>query len=208
MSHNKIKVGGQSPNSSGEISLNLENLNDVQSVSNKSILSYNGSTWAGTSLSKTNKEVYYRFFKNSPTDYGTSKNFSNGDAYVWIGTGFSINQYIHGSVTVINANSSDTPVGSGWRQGVRLGTAGTYLIIFCATLDSGSMDFRLHDGSNFFGVKGQSIGDSSNKNNLIWAIKTVSANTTIKALVSNVSSAGLPESQQATGVTISFYKIG
>ena len=46
MSHNKIKVGGQSPNTSGEISVAINNLSDVNitSVANNDFLKYNSTS--------------------------------------------------------------------------------------------------------------------------------------------------------------------
>ena len=49
MSHNKIKVAGQSPNSSSEISVQLNNLSDVNvtSATNGTLLKYVTSEWVG-----------------------------------------------------------------------------------------------------------------------------------------------------------------
>ena len=46
MSHNKIKVGGQSPNTNGEISVAVNNLSDVNitSVANNDFLKYNSTS--------------------------------------------------------------------------------------------------------------------------------------------------------------------
>lgn len=48
MSHNKIKVGGQSPNTSGEIAVGIDNLSDVNvsSATNGTLLKYDGSEWS------------------------------------------------------------------------------------------------------------------------------------------------------------------
>jgi|9_EtaG_2_1085328.scaffolds.fasta_scaffold19697_4 hypothetical protein len=210
MSHNKIKVGGQSPNSSSEVTLNLNNLNGVSSSTptDKGVLKYNGSEWASLLLAFPNKTLYYRWSKKDTGNYGTSKFFDNGDAFVWIGPSFGTYTYLDSSVSEVAANTTDTPVGSAYKQGVTLGTAGTYLFIFGGTLRTGSCDFQLHDGTSHFGVKGRAVGDDSNKNNVIFAVKTVTASTTIKAIVSNVSSAGVPESENANGATILIYKIG
>ena len=50
MSHNKIKVAGQEPDASGDITLSLDNLSDVNTagVSNDEILQYAGGSWATT----------------------------------------------------------------------------------------------------------------------------------------------------------------
>jgi len=49
MSHNKIKVAGQSPNASSEISVSLNNLSDVNvtSATNGTLLKYASSEWVG-----------------------------------------------------------------------------------------------------------------------------------------------------------------
>lgn len=55
MSHNKITVAGQSPNSSGEITLSVENLSDVtiSSASDTQVLKYNGSGWVNSAAPST-----------------------------------------------------------------------------------------------------------------------------------------------------------
>ena len=47
MSHNKIKVAGQEPNSSGEVTVALDNLSDVSTsgVSTDEVLKYSGGSW-------------------------------------------------------------------------------------------------------------------------------------------------------------------
>ncbi len=47
MSHNKIKVAGQSPDSSGNVSINVSNLSDVNvsTPSNNQVLQFSGSAW-------------------------------------------------------------------------------------------------------------------------------------------------------------------
>jgi len=51
MSHNKIKVAGQSPNQASEISIDLGDLNNVTaSNTNNTILKYNGSNWVNAPL--------------------------------------------------------------------------------------------------------------------------------------------------------------
>jgi hypothetical protein len=47
MSHNKIKVAGQEPNASGDITVAIDNLSDVSTsgVSSGEVIKYNGSSW-------------------------------------------------------------------------------------------------------------------------------------------------------------------
>jgi len=59
MSHNKVKVAGKSPNQEGDISVNLNDLNDVSitSVSTNQGLKYNGGTWANDSITSTSFDL-------------------------------------------------------------------------------------------------------------------------------------------------------
>ena len=63
MSHNKIKVGGQSPNTNGEISVDLKNLNNVNitSIADDQILQYDSSSseWKNETLDSSNATVQY-----------------------------------------------------------------------------------------------------------------------------------------------------
>lgn len=53
MSHNSIKVCDQDPNSTGNVTVNIEHLSDtnVSSVNNGDIISWNGTTWVNGSAS-------------------------------------------------------------------------------------------------------------------------------------------------------------
>ena len=60
MSHNKIKVGGQSPNTNGEITVALDNLSDVSasSPSANQVLKYMTDSWVASSESpQATKEI-------------------------------------------------------------------------------------------------------------------------------------------------------
>jgi len=55
MSHNKVKVAGKSPSQTGDISVSLNDLNNVSitSVSTNEGLKYNGATWVNDSITST-----------------------------------------------------------------------------------------------------------------------------------------------------------
>ena len=73
MSHNKIKVGGQEPDASGDITLSLDNLNDVDTsgVSNDEILQYAGGSW-GTTTAPASVSNYILIGQGEPDSYSNS----------------------------------------------------------------------------------------------------------------------------------------
>lgn len=73
MSHNQIKVAGQSPNSSSEITLNVNDVSAVSSPSDGQILSYNGSNWINKTL---NFVSAYERALNSTNNFTTVQNQS------------------------------------------------------------------------------------------------------------------------------------
>ena len=72
MSHNKIKVAGQEPNSSGDITIGINNLNDVSTtgVSNNQTLIYSGGSWSASSLTSSSTMIFVG--KGSSQNYNTS----------------------------------------------------------------------------------------------------------------------------------------
>lgn len=81
MSHNKIKIGTAKPNQAGELSPNLNDLNNVTaSNTNNTILKYNGSNWINASLLNNN-------FLSSGVAAGWSMFASVGSAYSVNGSG-------------------------------------------------------------------------------------------------------------------------
>ncbi len=73
MSHNKIKVAGQEPNSSGVITVGLDNLSSVNlgTPSSDQVLKYDGSEWvSGSAPSGT--EAYILLGQGESANYSTS----------------------------------------------------------------------------------------------------------------------------------------
>ena len=73
MSHNKIKVGGQKPDASGDITLSLDNLSDVNTagVSNDEILQYAGGSW-GTTTAPASVSNYILVGQGESDSYSNS----------------------------------------------------------------------------------------------------------------------------------------
>jgi hypothetical protein len=73
MSHNKIKVGGQSPNTLGEVSVALDNLSSVNlgTPSSDQVLKYDGSEWI-SSAAPPGTEAYILLGQGETAAYSTS----------------------------------------------------------------------------------------------------------------------------------------
>ncbi len=111
MSHNKIKVGGQSPNTSGEISVALNNLSNVTagSPSDDDVLKYSSGAWINSPASGLSGTVNFihvgsgesnaysnsglttiaangefRIYDSSPTNTITGASFTKVGATDWI----------------------------------------------------------------------------------------------------------------------------
>jgi len=83
MSHNKVKVAGKSPNQEGDISVNLNDLNDVSitSVSTNQGLKYNGANWANDSITSTSFNLA-AYSQTTGTAYST--NAANYEDYTYL----------------------------------------------------------------------------------------------------------------------------
>jgi len=83
MSHNKVKVAGKSPNQEGDISVSLNDLNDVSitSVSTNQGLKYNGGTWANDSITSTSFDLA-SYSQTTGAAYST--NAANYEDYTYL----------------------------------------------------------------------------------------------------------------------------
>jgi len=147
MSHNKIKVAGQSPNANGEITVNVEHLNDVNltSVSNNQILQYDNasSKWINADTSALSGGTVLFIGDGSSTAYPTG------------GSALANGVDLHFYNVVYNGVSAT--VGSGWIDSITL-PAGSYLLNAVAGItfssSTGVATYRWHDGTNYFGTQG------------------------------------------------------
>lgn len=160
MSHNNIKVAGQAPNSAGEITVNVEHLDDVNitSVSSNQVLQYDtaSSKWINNDINLLGIGTVLFIGDGSSTAYPTG------------GSALANNVDIHFYNVVYNGVSAT--VGSGWIDSITL-PAGTYLCNAVAGItfssSTGEATYRWHDGTSFFGTQGnvkdgtETIGSSS-----------------------------------------------
>ena len=147
MAHNKIKVGTQTPNRAGEISLSLENLNNINTTSLQAdqVLKYDNSSaeWVNIDSSSLTGGTVLLIGDGTSTAYPTG------------GSALANNVDLHFYNVVYNGVSAT--VGSGWIDSVTL-PAGSYLCNAVAGLtfssSTGVATYKWHDGSSFFGTKG------------------------------------------------------
>jgi hypothetical protein len=126
MSHNKTKVSGQAPNSSSEINLSLEHLDDVQitSLSGDQILKYNGTStkWENQPLSGGSASYiwvggdYSNNYSNSPAGSGA---ISNGDTLYIYTNNEAVNEISGATITASNnwVQTIELPSGEYFLQG-------------------------------------------------------------------------------------------
>ncbi len=211
MSHNKIKVGGQSPSTSGEISVALDNLSDVSStLTDNEMLAYVGSEFTTRSKLSTSSESYYRFIKTSD-NYGTTASYSNNDYWVWRhSTG--VNESKDATVTRNTATSGNSPINnSNWTESLTFTESGTYLFVACVAMGD---NFTSNDSCNVQWSDGSAFSHKTHLNSegvfgsTLWGIKTISSSTTFRMFVSDIVGTCRPISgEQALACSITIFKL-
>jgi hypothetical protein len=153
MAHNKIKVAGQEPDKSGDITVNVEHLDDVTitSVADNQVLQYDSgsSSWINANSSALSGGTVLFIGDGTSTAYPTG------------GSALANNVDLHFYNVVYNGVSAT--VGSGWIDSITL-PAGSYLCNAVAGItfstSNGVATYRWHDGSNFFGTQGNVKDDT------------------------------------------------
>lgn len=192
MSHNKIKVAGQVPDSNGEITVSVENLNDVTitNIQSNQILQYDSGTthWVNADTSTL-----------------------SGGTVLFIGDGSSINYPTGGSQLTTSGvdihfygvvyNGISATVGSGWIDSITL-PAGSYLCNAVAAIDfttsNGFASYRWHNGTNFVGTQGNvkqdtdSIGSScsayvTSTSSITLSVRLNATPTDVKTLINQLT---------------------
>lgn len=147
MAYNKVKVAGQVPNSTGEITVSVENLNDVNlsSIQSNQVLQYNDTTsnWVNVDTSTLSGGTVLFLGDGTSTAYPTG------------GSALANNVDLHFYNVVYNGVSAT--VGSGWIDSITL-PAGSYLCNAVAAItfstSNGFASYRWHNGASFIGTQG------------------------------------------------------
>lgn len=146
MSHNKIKVGGQSPNTSGEISVALDNLSSVNlgTPTTNQVVKFDGSEWI-SSDAPAGAESYILLGQGESALYSTSG----------ASTLSTLNNAIHlydtaPLNTISGATLNEVTGVSDWYDDITL-PAGTYQVLSQVLVEfsaSGYFGFAVLNGSN------------------------------------------------------------
>lgn len=172
MAHNKITVAGQTPDKNGDITVNVENLDDVTitSVAANQVLQYDSGTsnWINADTSALSGGTV--LFVGD----GTSTNYPTG------GSALANNVDLHFYNVVYNGISAT--VGSGWIDSITL-PAGSYLCNAVAAItfstSNGFASYRWHDGSAFVGTQGNVKQDTDSIGSSCSAYVTSSSSITL-----------------------------
>jgi|11BtaG_2_1085332.scaffolds.fasta_scaffold17240_2 hypothetical protein len=186
MSHNKITVGGQSPSSSGDVSLALNNLSDVDTtgVASGDVIAYNStsSNYEASSASISLGVVFLG--EGASSNYPQTLNASDNVYF-----------YAPNPVNTVGATllDSDT-IGSNWYDGVTL-PAGEY-IISCSlhgdyTGSTGITTFIIKSGSTQIGCFAQDVDGANNSDypSDASAYVSLSSSTNIVVDITSVTAA-------------------
>ena len=189
MSHNKIKVGGQSPNTSGEISVAINNLSDVNitSVSNNDFLKYNSTSgdWENNATASSSS-VSIVFLGE-----GANQNYPET-----LASGSDVYFYAASPINTIGATLGSSDSYSNWYDQFTL-PAGDYILQASLHGDytgaTGEAKYQFREGSNNRGAAGVNL-DPSNTTGTEYPAEAVSyvtlaSSTTITVRLISVTAA-------------------
>lgn len=209
MSHNKIRVDNQDPNSVGSIDLNMSSYINESSPVTDQVIKYNGSDFVNGSNPSSVAALLKLGLHFNPVGWG------GGNYYYSVGDYFTIRDY--GTVNYAdtgfdynNATTTNSPLSNNrWCQSIDIPESGTYLFIRTVAMTSGtSMTFRHSINAGEFGMQAY-IENSSNTNGaMIWGIATCVQNdifrTVVKAKVGSVKNF---EDEEMRTISILIFKL-
>ena len=189
MSHNKIKVGGQSPNTDGDISVAINNLSDVTitSVQNGDFLKYNSTSgdWENNATASSSS-VSILFLGEGATQTYPETLASGSDVYF----------YAAAPINTIGATLASSDSYSDWYDQFTL-PAGDYILQASLHGDytgaTGEAKYQFREGSNNRGASGVNL-DPSNTTGTEYpgeavSYMTLNASTTISVRLTSVTAA-------------------
>ncbi len=195
MSHNKIKVAGQSPNTNGEISVALTNVSDVNisSLANDEVLQYDStsSEWKNESVSTASGLSYIRIGQ------GESNAYSNSTTDTTIDGSHRLRLYDTSPINTISGASLTNESGTDWTKQITLPSGKysvflTYRVVFSS---SGRLGFAINNtsGTNLTSMAfiGEDLGAFGGTASVLFSVLELSSSTDIEIRVeerSNIDS--------------------
>ena len=191
MSHNKISVGSQGPDSDGDISVALTNLSDVSitSPSANQVLQYSGSSFVNSTLSgPLDLEGVFSIFQKTNITYSSSGSYDVND-YLFLSRdtmGARNTSYVDASFVSSNPATSTNTIKSNDKffESVNILQAGTYLCICSVPLKStnGGYVVRWHSNAGAFGAS-TDVHYTNRTGGLVVGIVTASLNDVLRVVV-------------------------
>ena len=189
MSHNKIKVGGQSPNTSGEISVALNNLSDVSagSPSNNDFLKYNSTSgnWENNATASSSSVSIVFLGEGADQNYPETL-ASSSDVYF----------YAANPINTIGATLASSDTYTNWYDQFTL-PAGDYILQASLHGDytgaTGESKYQFREGTNLRGASGVNL-DPSNTSGTEYPAEAISyvtltSSTTVTLRLTSVTAA-------------------
>jgi len=191
MSHNKVKVAGKSPSQTGDITVNLGDLNDITvSPISGQYLQYNGTNWESSIPQTVLPGIIF-------AAEGATQNYS-GSGASGVAVADDIEFYASSPTNTIT-NASITSA-SNWISSITL-PAGTYRMVAVAGLEltasSGLVEYRWHDGTNLIGATGNAGYTNDRVGNPAVAIASPTSSTTYTVRITTATSVTALASQTA-----------
>ena len=162
MSHNKIKVAGQSPDSNGNVSVSLNDISDISisSASTNQILKYDGSNFVNGAL--TASKGYDLKFATFQGSSGSNYSASTNSTYKYVVEDYAIHRVLGGTYITYHDNnfdentatSSNSPLANNaWMESVDIPSAGTYLVTATGVCRDNDITYQLESNSGAFSAK-------------------------------------------------------
>jgi hypothetical protein len=179
VSHNKYTVNTSEPNRNSQLTININDINDVSlssAVANQ-ILTYDGTNWYNSAVPSG------LIFAGE----GDSQNYNTSSAS---GVSVSDNIEFYASNPTNSLGATITSA-SGWISSITL-TPGTYKLQAVAGLElsasSGLLEYRWHDGTNYLGATGNCGYTDDRVGNPCVAIVSPTSNTTYTVKITTSTS--------------------
>ena len=186
MSHNKIKVAGQEPDASGDITLSLDNLSDVTGTPvSGSFLEYDGSNFNNVSSATVSVQCIF-IGEGASSSYPRTLVLNEEVCF------YDTNAYNSIASSTLNQLSGS----ANWYESVTLPAGTFYMRGTCigdfTSSASPNMTYRFHNGTAQTGATGasyDSVGSGGQYPYESTAIITLTGSTTIYLNISTVSNA-------------------
>jgi hypothetical protein len=192
MSHNKIKVAGQTPDVNGDITVDVANISDVTITTPTSgqFLTYDGAGWENTSPAAITPGIIF-------AGEGATQNYSGSGA-----SGVTVSDDIefYASSPTNTISGASITSASSWISSITL-PAGTFRILAVAGLEltasSGLVEYRWHDGTSLVGATGNAGYTDDRVGNPCVAVVTPTGSTTYTVQITTATSVTALASQTA-----------